>query len=211
MGRQDAEPTRTGALEVGGGGEEKRALLSVPGEALDGNGGPIDLNDIEGVEFATGPGGGGGAGVDDERRMAGDFVAGAAFAGMTEMQMAGKNEIHAAARKTGHGQVGSSDQPVKLTGSRQIEGMVGNYETRATRAARFEPGATVGDLPAVDAATLKGERPGGIDADDGDFVIGVEGFKVGGDVALVVAKGLHGARENVVQRHVVIARDDNLR
>jgi hypothetical protein len=47
-----------GAVEVGGGGEEKRAMLAVPGEALDGNGGAIDLNDIEGVEFAASARGG---------------------------------------------------------------------------------------------------------------------------------------------------------
>ena len=203
VGERDAGPTGGGAVEVGGGGEEKRAMLAVPGEALDGNGGAIDLNDIEGVEFAATAGGGGCTGMDDERGMAGDFVTRGAFAGTADMQMAG-------ARKTGHGHVRSSDQTVKLAGSRQIEGMVGDNETRAMLAARFEPGATAGDLPAVDAATLKGERPGGIDADDGDFVIGVEGLKVGGDVALVVAKGFQGAGENVLQGHVVIARNDNL-
>jgi hypothetical protein len=101
-------------------------MLAVPGEALDGNGGAIDLNDIEGVEFAAGASGGGGTGVDDERGMAWDFVTRGAFAGTADMQMAGEDEIHSAARKTGHGHVRSSDQTVKLTGFRQIEGMVGD-------------------------------------------------------------------------------------
>jgi hypothetical protein len=54
VGERDAGPTGGGAMKVCGGGEEKRAMLAVPGEALDGNGGAIDLNDIEGVEFAAG-------------------------------------------------------------------------------------------------------------------------------------------------------------
>ena len=105
VGERDAGPTGGGAVEVGGGGEEKRAMLAVPGEALDGNGGAIDLTDIEGVKFAASAGGGGGTGVDDERGMAGDFVTRGAFAGTADMQMAGEDEIHAAARKTGHGHV----------------------------------------------------------------------------------------------------------
>jgi len=173
-------------------------MLAVPGEALDGNGGAINLKDVEGVEFAASAGRGGGSGVDDERGVAGDFVTRCALAGVADMQMAGEDDIHAATRKAGHGHVGSSDQTVKLAGFRQIEGMMGDDEARAMLAARFEPGATAGDLPAVDAATLKGERAGGIDADDGDFVIGVVGLKVGSDVALVIAKGFQGAGENVV-------------
>jgi hypothetical protein len=106
-------------VEVGGGGEEKRAMLAVPAEALDGNRGVIDLNDIEGVESPRARAGGGGTAVDDERGMAGDFVTRGAFAGTADMQMAGEDEIHAAARRTGHGHVRSSDQTVKLAGSGQ--------------------------------------------------------------------------------------------
>ncbi len=206
-----AGPSGGGALELGGGGNEEGTALAIPGEELDGDGGAIHLKDIEGIEFAASAGGGGGSGVDDECGVARNFVTRCAFAGMANMQMAGEDEIDTAVRKASHGHVCASDQAVKLVGSRQIEGMVGYDDARAILAAGFEPRATASDLQPVDAATLKGERAGGIDADDSDFLIGVEGFEVLGDVALVIPKRFQGAGENVVQGHVVIAGDDNLR
>lgn len=116
-----------------------------------------------------------------------------------------------AARKASHGHVCSSDQTVKLVGFEQIEGMMGDDDARAILPACLQSRATPGDLLAVNAAILKGERAGGIDTHDRDFLIGVEGLEVLADVALVIPKGSKGAGKNVVQRHVVIARDDNLR
>ena len=105
----------------------------------------------------------------------------------------------------------ASDQTVNLVGFGQIEGMMGDDDACAILAAGFEARATLGDLLPANAATLKGERAGGIDADDRDFIIGVEGLEVLADVALVIPKRFQSAGENVVKGHVVIARDDNLR
>ena len=134
-----------------------------------------------------------------------------AFAGMADMQMAGEDQIHAAPRKARHGHVRAPDQTVKFVAFGQIEGVMGHDDARAIFPACFQPRATPGDLPRVDAAVLERERPRGVDAYDRDFVIGVKRLEVLADVALVISKRFHGAGVHVVQRHVVIAGDNNLR
>ena len=140
-----------------------------------------------------------------------NLVALGAFAGMADMQMAGENQIDATARKPCHGHVRAPDQAVKLVGFRQIEGVMGDHDARAIFAARFQPRAAPGHLPRVDAAILECERARGVDAHDRDFVIGVKRLEVLADVPLVIPERFHGAGVHVVQRHVVIARDNNLR
>src|ERR1700682_580420 len=92
-----------------------------------------------------------------------------AFAGMADMQMAGEDQIYTAARKACHGHVRAPDQTVQLVGFRQIEGVMGDDDARAIFAAPFQPRATPGHLPRVDAAIFERKRPGRIDAYDRDF------------------------------------------
>jgi hypothetical protein len=143
--------------------------------------------------------------------MAWNLEALGAFAGMADMQMAGENQIDTAPRKACHGHVRASDQTVKLVGFGQIKGVMGHDDARAIFPARFQPRATPGHLPRVDAAILERERARGINAYDRDFVIVLKRFEVLADVALVVPERFHGAGVHVVQRHIMIAGNNNLR
>ena len=78
---------------------------------------------------------------------------------------------------------------MNLVGFGQIEGVMGDDDARAILAARFEPRATPGDLLVANAATFKGERAGGIDAYDRDFIVAVERLQLLADVALVIPEG----------------------
>ena len=136
--------------------------------------------------------------MDDERGVAGNFVTRRAFAGAADMQVAGEDQIYTAARKAGHSHVRASDQTVNLMGFGQIEGMMGDDDTCAILAACFELRATAGDLLAANAAIFKGERAGGIDACDRDFIVAVERLKFVADVELVISKRFQRACQNVV-------------
>ena len=62
-----------------------------------------------------------------------------------------------------------------------------------------------------DAALLEGQRSRGVDAEHGDLAIPEAGAAVGAEEALEPAERPGEATDDVVERHVVIARDDHHR
>ena len=66
-------------------------------------------------------------------------------------------------------------------------------------------------LPLIDTPAFDDEPPGGIDAGNRDFIIEVERLQVIGNILLVDVKPTSKPRIDVVQRHVMIPRHDDLR
>jgi hypothetical protein len=93
----------------------------------------------------------------------------------------------------------------------QVEGVVGDDDLRHLVAERTQPFAYLPDLLLVDASVLDGQGAGGVDPEDGHLVVRVERFEVVGDVTAVLVERLEEAREDVVERDVVVARHDDLR
>ena len=70
--------------------------------------------------------------------------------------------------------------------------------------------AASGQLRAIDAAVLEGERPGGIDADDSDFGVGKKGLKILAEKPRVFRQRPKPASDDVVEWNIVIARHHDL-
>ena len=93
----------------------------------------------------------------------------------------------------------------------QVERMVGDNELGHPLVQRRHALVQPLHLLPVDAAVLEGERTRGVDAGDGDLVIGVKRLQVRADELAVLGQRREEALEHVVERHVVVAGNHDLR
>src|SRR5436190_17206837 len=88
---------------------------------------------------------------------------------------------------------------------------MGNDDLQHRLGERLEAALDRRHLLLVDAPVLERERARGVDADDRDLVVDERRLEVGLDDATVLAERAEKALPDAVQRHVVIARNDDLR
>jgi hypothetical protein len=95
--------------------------------------------------------------------------------------------------------------------SRQIEWMMCDDDLEHVMAQGTQPLQHAGNLTAIHPTALEREGARRIESQNRDLCIGVEGFKVVGNVAPVALQPLEKTGIDVVQRDVVVARNDDLR
>src|SRR6266850_4876856 len=94
---------------------------------------------------------------------------------------------------------------------RKVERMVGNHDLYHLRIAGVKPIAHPGNLIFIDTPSLDSQRPRRIDTHHRNLVVVIERLEIVSYIALVFAKWLQEAREDIMQRNVMIAWDDDLR
>ena len=126
------------------------------------------------------------------------------------MEMARENDVYTAGREAAHCHRGAPNQ---LPGSvfREVKGMVGDHDLEDVCGQGAQPSARPRHLFLIDAAALEREGACRIDAEHRDLIVGVERLQVRSDGALIVRKGVQEAGDDIVERHVVVARDHDHR
>ena len=130
---------------------------------------------------------------------------------MAGVQVAGEQHVDAAAGERRHREVGAADPLVGVPAGGEVERVMGDDDLDDLVGQRRQRRAQTLQLLEVDAAVLDDERARGVDADDRELGVDEGRLQVGADVALVVGERPQHAREDVVERHVVVARHDDLR
>lgn len=162
-------------------------------------------------------GGDGCAGLDAEDRSFDLFIVRADVAVIADMQMAGEEQINAEGFKDLQGARSAVDNRVGGGAFWRNEGVMGNQDFQCVKFGLREDSANLGELRCGDIAIFPeaveggGDGAGGVDAENEDFIIGVDGPEVVGDKFFVSAQGGGEAAKDVPEGDVVIAGDDELR
>jgi len=148
--------------------------------------------------------------LDHECRIAGDPV-GLGSACLAEMEMPGEQQIDAALREDLERRTRAADQVdvARLVG--EVERVVGDDDLGHRRAEWREAAADRRHLLVVDAPVLERQRARGVDADDGDLVVDEGRLEVGRDHPPVLAERAQEPLPDAIERHVVVARNDDRR
>src|SRR5436190_22385834 len=125
--------------------------------------------------------------------------------------MPGEKEIRAACRESVHRHLCSANQIASVMTFRQIKRMMSNDRFHHLVFEGAEQSTDPLDLIAVDATTLHGKRTSGVDSDNDHFLIRINRLEIVGNVAAVFSQRLKKAREDIMQRHIVISGHHNLR
>ena len=140
-----------------------------------------------------------------------DAVTTGGVADVAQMNMSGEQHICAAAGERLHRHLSAPEQVVLVVSRRNVKRVVRNDDLRHPLFERAHPLADQGNLFFVDPAALEGQRPRSVDADDSDLIVPVEGREVVGDEAAIIIERRQETCEEVVEWHVVVAGDDDLR
>src|ERR1051326_5001636 len=119
---------------------------------------------------------------------------GAHVAAVAHVKMAGEEKVYVELLEFGEGAAGAADDSVRARPRWGNEGVVGDDD--AERARRRIAGTQLdvhklllGNLSVFPKAVpTKRDSPRGIDADDQQFIVAINGAQVGGDVAAVAAQ-----------------------
>lgn len=180
--------------------------FSRPGFAFHYNCRAVDVKQVEGVGFASKARGDGGAGLNHDGGVGADAEAFGFVGGMGAVFVAGQDDVYAAIEPLLEGQAGPGGFWRLLPGSGDVERVVDDQDFADSVRAAVEFMANRFDLFVADATVLESERPGGVDADDGDGAVFEMRVEVRGDEALVAGEGI--ADEAPVDGDVVVAGDD---
>ena len=144
-----------------------------PFPALHVDRGMLDAQHVEGVQLAAAARGDRGAGLHDQRGVSGDAVPRGGVARVAEVEVAGQENVGAAARRVpAMAMRGAADEIALGAARRQVEGMVGDDDLGdAVVEASQRRLNTQLDLLAVDASALQGKGARGVDAHHHDLVV----------------------------------------
>jgi len=133
------------------------------------------------------------------------------LAGLAGVEVAGEEEVDAAVREHLHRLVRAADEFEVAVLVGQVEGVVGDDDLGHRFGERIEVAMDRRQLLLVDPSVLKRQRARRVDADDGDLGVDERRLEVGVDQAAVLAERAEEALPDSIERHVVVAGDDDLR
>ena len=154
--------------------------------------------------------GGGGARLDHERAAAMRHHLLRGF-GIGAVEVAGQRDMDTGLADGSHGILMPPDgfaQFAALADGHGEQRMMGDQDASLVRRYRREAVAKHVHLVMIDPPVLDRQRPRGVDAQDRDFGILVEGTEIMADIAAIAAQRRHEAAHDIVERHVMIARHD---
>ncbi len=134
----------------------------------------------------------------------------AGVADVSMMQMPCEEKIDLVSDEYGESQRRASHEIDSRAIGRRDERVM-RYDHFKTRAGVREPVIEILELVQRDAAIFPRERAGGVQTDDKQVGVFVQGILVSGDVTMVAAEWRQEAPDYVVERDVVIARDNETR
>ena len=190
----------------------RSARRGLPRLTLDDDVRPLDADQVPGVGFVAAARRGCGAGLHQNGRVVecrDDGVVSSCAAWPTwkcpERIMSTRHFVNAV--------IAISALPTRLPVplARQVERMMRDDDARDVRSDAGEPSARSLNLHPVDVPIFPGQRAGGAHPLNGDLVVGVERLHVAADVLAVFLERRQPSAHDVVQRHIVVARDDDLR
>src|ERR1041385_4322917 len=125
--------------------------------------------------------------------------------------MTGKEHVGAAISECFHRHSRATDEIALVVSLRQIKRMMANDDANDVVIKRAEYVAHGRHLFLVDSSALNGEGTCRVDTKNGDSVVLVERSQISGDEAPVLSQLFAKSRPDIVKRHIMIARHNNLR
>ena len=140
-----------------------------------------------------------------------NLVAFGGMACMTHVEVSGEKKIRAAIRERLHSQPRATNQIGFIMSFRQIERVVCDHDLGYLVSKNTKFIAHPFDLESIDASSFNCQRSGRADSNDSNLVIKIKRPQVVGDKTSILVERLQKAREWIVQWHIVIAGNDDLR
>src|SRR2546423_791379 len=131
-------------------------------------------------------------------------------AGMTNVKMAGEKHVSAAFRQPGHRHLRAANQIAIIVAAGEIERMMRHQNLDDVIRQRAKPFRYPRKLQSINATALYYQRARGAHANYNHLVVGKRRLKVWRDVTPEFVQGAKEPVVNVIERHVMIPRDDNL-
>src|SRR5258705_1697317 len=104
-----------------------------------------------------------------------------------------------------------SDQAAGFMAGREVEWMVSDYDLDNLLRQQAQAFLRARDLTFVDAAVFESQRTRRVDSKIGDLGIEVKRLEIAAHMFAVRVERLNETLEEVVQRDIMVARDDDLR
>jgi len=125
--------------------------------------------------------------------------------------MPGQQKIEAASKKTGQCFLRTARKVFRSIARQQIERMMRYHDVLDAIGKPAELSFHPQHLPLIDTPAFDDEPPGRIDAGNCHFIVEIEGLQVVRNILLIDVETASKPCVDVVQRHVMISRDDDLR